>query len=72
MRFPNKVNPYRTTVVYAMELVLENLSLPKKSGELIVCLKKCGLGAELVVDGLTCLFALGKINIDGSGVISKC
>lgn len=71
MRFPNKVNPYKTTVIYAMQAILAELNFPKKTPELYRAVKSKGVELETMVDGLTCLYALGKIE-NREGMVSRC
>lgn len=73
MKFPNKVNLYRNTVIYAMSVVLNVLDRPISVTSLYTKVQtKMKEGPLSFLDALTCLYAIGKIEINDEEEISKC
>lgn len=73
MKFPNKVNPYHDTVVYAMSVVFDALDGPTKVVDLYVKVKsKMQDGILNFQDALSCLYAMGKIGINDREEIFRC
>jgi hypothetical protein len=70
MKFPNKINRYKTTCLYAMVICLEHLEKPKEPSALLHELTDL-LSLNDVLDGLTSLFALGTIEMQ-KGEVMKC
>lgn len=70
MKFPNKINRYKTTCLYAMVICLEHLEKPKELSALLFELKGL-LSLNDVLDGLTCLFSLGLVEMQ-EGEVMKC
>ncbi len=72
MRFPNKVNRYKTTVLYAMSLCYEAVTdAPCQASNLYRMLKK-KLALGDFVNGLTCLYAIGLVMINEKGEVERC
>ena len=72
MKFPNKVNSYKDTVIFAMPVVYDLMDKSRGITDLFVLAKQNGLGGDLVFDALTCLFAMNKIKIVDEGILVKC
>lgn len=73
MKFPNKVNLYRNTVIYAISVVLNALDRPMKATGLYTKVQaKMKEGPLSFLDALACLYAMGKIEINDEEEIYKC
>ncbi len=71
MKLPNKINPYHETIVYQMVMVLKVLKRPLSP--LIVYSKTKSLfGLDDLLEALTCLYAIGKIELNEQGKIRIC
>lgn len=71
MRFPNKVNRYKTTVIFQMVLVINALDADMKPADLFIKLSK-KLDAKGFYEALSCLYALGKVELNEKGELRKC
>lgn len=71
MRFPNKVNPYRKTVLASMEMIMERLAEPINCRKLIEEVTSL-MDPLNAAEALTCLFALSLVTMNEEGVITKC
>lgn len=71
MRFPNKVNRYKSTVIYQMVQVINALDAEMKPASLFVRLSK-RMGAKDFYEALSCLYALGKVEFNEKGELRKC
>ncbi len=71
MKFPNKLNPYKDTVLYQMVLVLKALSRPTGVSPLY---KKVSMEMTLedFLDAVTCLYATNKIEMNEKGELTRC
>ena len=73
MRFPNKINAYRSTVVYGMAKVYSILKDPCPLASLLLRLRKAQMDGKDVMDALLCLYAARKIEFDEEkGEIRRC
>lgn len=73
MKFPNKVNLYRDTAVYAMSVVSCVLDKPAKISDLYMKVRtKMPDGILSFQDALACLYAMGKIGINDKEEIFRC
>ena len=73
MRFPNKINAYRSTVIYGMGKLYSILKVPCPLPALLEKAKKFGMDGKDVMDSLLCLYAARKIEFDHEkGEIKKC
>ncbi len=64
MRFPNKINAYRSTVVYGMGKLYSILKDPCPLTALLKKAKKSGMDGKDVMDSLLCLYAARKVEFD--------
>lgn len=64
MRFPNKINKYRSTVVYCMAKLYSILEDPCTLPELLKKSKRSGMDGKDVMDALLCLYAARKVEFD--------
>lgn len=71
MKFPNKVNRYKTTIIYQMAEILSVIDKDMLITEIYmkVSLK---MNAKEFYDGMSALFAIRKINFGEDGRIRKC
>lgn len=73
MKFPNKINAYKETVIYAMPIIYE---LSAKTGDVISLMRMAnnkGIDAATFLDAICCLFALNKIKIGkNKGEVERC
>lgn len=68
MKFPNKVNRYKTTVLYHMSIILDEFSNGDSATKLYEKISKM-INIEDFVAAVSCLYAIGKIDIENGGVI---
>ncbi len=71
MRFPNKVNRYKSTVIYLMVVIINALDAEMKPVDLFIKLSK-KLDAKDFYEALSCLYALGKVEFNEKGELRKC
>lgn len=71
MKFPNKVNRYKTTVIYRMVQIVDALDIEMKPAVLFLKLSK-KMDARGFFEALGCLYALGKIEFNEKGELRKC
>ena len=71
MRFPNKVNPYRKTILASMEMIMERLAEPINCRKLIEEVTSL-MDPLNAAEALICLFALSLVTMNEEGVIAKC
>jgi len=73
MKFPNKINPYKSTVVFGMVKLHSMLKKPRHIAYLLAKAKKDGMDAKDVIDAIICLYAARKIEFDvAKGEIRGC
>lgn len=72
MLLPNKLFSYEETVLPLLPSILRTLEQPKTPKELCLYLKIKQKDVIRIIDALDCLFALGKIELNKDGRISKC
>ncbi len=71
MKFPNKVNRYKTTVIYQMVEILSSLKGDMLPTEIFMTVSS-RMNAKEFYDGLSALFAIRKIDLLEDGKIRKC
>lgn len=64
MRFPNKINAYRSTVVYGMGKLYSLLENPCPLAMLLQKARKAGMDGTDVMNALLCLYAARKVDFD--------
>ena len=71
MKFPNKVNKYKNTVIYQMveiaDVIYEHMSITDLYFRVSHKMKPQGF-----YEGLSGLFALGEIELDDAGRVVRC
>lgn len=71
MKFPNKVNRYRTTTIYQMAEILSVIHQDMLPTEIYI--KVCSkMNVKDFYDGMSALFAIKKIELVKDGRIRKC
>lgn len=71
MKLPNKINAYRETTVYEMVTVLDILKKPL-SLLAVYSKTKALFGLDGLLEALTCLYAIGKVELNEQGEIKRC
>ncbi len=71
MKLPNKVNRYKTTIIYQMAEILSSISEDMLPTE-IYMMVSMKMDAKEFYDGLSALFAIRKIEFLEDGRIRKC
>lgn len=71
MKFPNKINRYRTTVLCHMAIILSIYSQNISVTELYEKASK-EMTIKDFFDALTCLYAIGGMRFDENGGIKRC
>ncbi len=71
MKLPNKVNRYKTTIIYQMAEILSSISEDMLPTE-IYMMVSTKMNAKEFYDGLSALFAIRKIEFLEDGRIKKC
>lgn len=71
MKFPNKVNRYKTTAIYQMVEVLKAINKDMFPIEIYMAVSS-KMNAREFYDGMSALFAIGKIESLEGGRIRKC
>ena len=73
MKFPNKINRYRDTTLSYMVIILDAINHPMPLRHLFSKVKsKFPNGIADFEEALTCLYAIGKIDINEQEEIYKC
>ncbi len=71
MKFPNKVNRYKTTIVYQMAEILDALETDLSLAELY-CKVSPKMDSKAFYEALSALYAIGKIDMSERGRVRKC
>ena len=71
MKFPNKVNRYKTTVIYHMAEILNAINNDMFPTEIYIKVSS-KMNAKEFLDGMSALFAIQKVELLKEGRISKC
>ncbi len=73
MRFPNKLNFYRQSVIYCMPIVLRRLNKPVRPIDLYKIIKN-EIKIDVIVyqEALVCLYAMRVIDMNGKGELVRC
>lgn len=71
MKFPNKVNRYKTTIVYQMAEILSVIHQDMLPTEIYVKVR-LKMNAKNFYDGMSALFTIKKIELVKDGRIRKC
>lgn len=71
MKLPNKVNRYKTTIVYQMAEILSSINDDMLPTEIYIMVYT-KMNAKEFYDGLSALFAIGKIEFLEDGRVRKC
>ena len=64
MKFPNKVNSYKSSVLPLLPKILKLLSVKDHTVTRLYELLEKEMSINEYIDGLDCLFAIGKIKIN--------
>ncbi len=71
MRFPNKVNRYKTTIIYQMTEILNSLGFESAPADLYRKVSK-KMDSKAFYEALSALYAIGRIEMSEKGRIRKC
>lgn len=71
MKFPNKVNRYKTTIIYQMAEILNAMDKDMLITEIHMKVSS-KMNAKEFSDGMSVLFAIRKIDFADDGRIRKC
>lgn len=71
MKFPNKVNRYKTTIVFQMAEILNVIHQDMFPTEIYMKVR-LKMNAKEFYDGMSALFAIRKIELVEDGRIRKC
>lgn len=71
MKFPNKVNRYKTTIIYQMAEILNAIDKDMLITEIYMKVSS-KMNAKEFSDGMSVLFAIRKIDFVEDGRIGKC
>ncbi len=71
MKFPNKVNRYKTTIIYQMAEILNAMDKDMLITEIYMKVSS-KMNAKEFYDGMNVLFAIRKIDFVDDGRIRKC
>ena len=64
MRFPNKINTYKSTVIHGMVRLYAILKEPCSTSDLLRKARREEMDGKDVMDALLCLYAARKIEFD--------
>lgn len=71
MKYPNKVNRYKTTIIYQMVEILNAINNDMLPTEIYMKVSK-KMSPKEFCDGMSVLFAIRKIDFGENGRIRKC
>lgn len=71
MKFPNKVNRYKTTAIYQMVEILNAINNDMLPTEIYIKVSS-KMNVKEFYDGMSALFAIGKIKLLKDGRVRKC